>query len=124
MIGGLSSSSMRPPMCSIMAGKVSASIGGGVLAQRLDPALEAWVGRGQHTVALVLVALDPLLPASRGHPEAEDQHDRVGGSRIGGVLGSHGSPPDVGISPECRPGAKLSASLKWVIISSSAHRTS
>ena len=52
MIGGLSSSSMRPPMCSIMAGKVSASIGGGVLAQRLDPALEAWVGRGQHTVAL------------------------------------------------------------------------
>ena len=30
-----------------------------------------------HAVALALVALDPVLPAARGHPEAVDQDDGV-----------------------------------------------
>jgi hypothetical protein len=64
--------------------------GGGVLAERLDLDLEAWVGGGEHAVAAALVALDPLLPTSGGHPEAVDQNDGVWGGRIWGVLGGHG----------------------------------
>src|SRR5215204_1700561 len=89
MIGGLSSSSMRPPMCSIMAGRSAPRSGRGPRAAP-RPALEAWVGRGQHTVALVLVALDPLLPASRGHPESVDQYDGVGGGGLRCAIVGHG----------------------------------
>src|SRR5215204_748097 len=63
---------------------------GGVLAQRLDLDLKAWVGRGEHAVTLAFVTLDPLLPASGGHPESVDQDDGVWSGRIGGVLGGHG----------------------------------
>src|SRR5215204_7094871 len=63
---------------------------GGVLAQRLDLDLKAWVGRGEHAVTLAFVTLDPLLPASWGHPESVDQDDGVWSGRIGGVLGGHG----------------------------------
>ncbi|HKH36957.1 MAG TPA: hypothetical protein VKA82_07285 [Rubrobacter sp.] len=38
--------------------------GGGIRIERFDLHLKAWVGRGEHAVTLVLVALDPLLPAS------------------------------------------------------------
>src|SRR5215203_4771307 len=62
---------------------------GGVLAQRLDLDLQAWVGRGEHAVALAFVTLDPLLPAAWGHPESVDQYDGVWGARIGSVLGGH-----------------------------------
>src|SRR3712207_7564878 len=48
---------------------------------------EARVGGGQHAVALGLVALYPLLPAQRGHPEAVDQDYRVGGAPARGVVG-------------------------------------
>src|SRR5215203_650001 len=63
---------------------------GGVLAQRLDLDLKAWVGRGEDAVTLAFVTLDPLLPASGGHPESVDQDDGVWSGRIGGVLGGHG----------------------------------
>jgi len=37
---------------------------GGVLVERLDLDLKAWVGGGEHAVAAILVVLDPLLPAA------------------------------------------------------------
>src|SRR5918997_6763574 len=64
--------------------------GGGVLAQGLDLYLQAGVRGCEHAEALALVALDPPLPAARGHPEAVDQHDGVGGGPVDGVLGGHG----------------------------------
>jgi hypothetical protein len=60
---------------------------GGVFVERLDLYLEARVCGGERTVALALVVLDPVLPASGGHPEAVDQNYGVGGSRIGAVVG-------------------------------------
>ena len=65
---------------------------GGVLVERLHLYLKAWVGGGEHAVALALVVLDPLLPAAGGHPEAVNQHDGVRGGRVGGVLGGHARP--------------------------------
>src|SRR3712207_5158829 len=52
---------------------------GRVLVQRLYLYLQAGVGRSEHTIATVLIALDPLLPAARSHPESVDQDDGVGG---------------------------------------------
>jgi hypothetical protein len=43
---------------------------GGVLVQRLDLYLEARVGWGDEAVASAPIALDPVLPAAGGHPEA------------------------------------------------------
>src|ERR687890_925193 len=63
---------------------------GGILVERLDLYLEAWVGGGQHAVSLVLVVLDPVLPATGCHPEAVNQDDGVRDGWIGGVLGGHG----------------------------------
>ena len=63
---------------------------GGVLVERLHLDLKAWVGGGENAVALALVALDPVLPAAGGHPEAVNQDDGVRGGRVGGVLGGHG----------------------------------
>jgi hypothetical protein len=62
---------------------------GWVLVERLDLNLEARVCGGEHAVTLALVVLDPLLPASWGHPQAVDQDDGVRGARVGGVLGVH-----------------------------------
>src|SRR5215212_1913517 len=62
---------------------------GGVLVERLDLYLEARVCGGEHAVSLVLVVLDPLLPATWGHPQAVHQDDGVWSGRIGGVLGGH-----------------------------------
>src|SRR5215218_6077439 len=62
----------------------------GVLVERLDLYLKAWVGRSEHAIAAALVALDPVLPASGGHPEPMDQDDGVWSTRIRGVvLGGH-----------------------------------
>src|SRR5215213_1161309 len=62
----------------------------GVLVERLDLYLEAWVGRSEHAIAAALVALDPVLPASWGPPEPMDQDDGVWSTRIRGVvLGGH-----------------------------------
>ena len=63
---------------------------GWVPSQRLDLYLEAGVGGGEDTVALALVALDPLLPAAWSHPQTMDKDDGVGSGRIGRVLGSRG----------------------------------
>jgi hypothetical protein len=63
---------------------------GGVLVERLYLYLKAWVCGGEHAVSLVLVVLDPVLPATGCHPEAVNQHDGVGRSPVGGVFGSHG----------------------------------
>src|SRR5829696_8056059 len=68
---------------------------GGVLVERLDLYLKARVGRGEHTVAAALVVLDPVLPATGCHPQPVNQEDGVRGARVGGVLGSHGGPPNV-----------------------------
>jgi pimeloyl-ACP methyl ester carboxylesterase len=38
--------------------------------------------RGEHPVAAGPVPRDPLLPDQRGHPQAVDQHDRVGPVRV------------------------------------------
>src|SRR5829696_1236645 len=63
---------------------------GGVLVQGLYLYLQAGVGRSEHAIALALVALDPVLPASWGHPEPMDQDDGVWSTRITGVvLGDH-----------------------------------
>jgi hypothetical protein len=50
----------------------------GLLPQSLHLDLQARVSRGEHTVAAALVALDPLLPPARCHPEAVYEHDGVG----------------------------------------------
>src|SRR5829696_571078 len=65
--------------------------GRGVLAQRLHLDLQAGVGGGENAVTLLLVVPYPLLPTSWGHPQPVDQQDGVGGERIWGVLGCHGS---------------------------------
>src|SRR5215208_3953128 len=82
---------------------------GGVLAQPFDLALEARVGRGQHAVTAALVTLDPLLPASGGHPEAVDQDDGIWSvGCVGGVLCGHGSATSVWIEGRTRqPRLKL-----------------
>ena len=46
--------------------------------ERLDLDLETGVCGGEDAVALRLVVRDPVLPAARRHPEAVDQHDRIG----------------------------------------------
>jgi hypothetical protein len=79
-----------PSRCSTIAGTVKALDRRGVLAQSLNLDLKARVSRGKHAVAAALVALDPLLPAARGHPEAVDQDDGVGKGLVGGVLCGHG----------------------------------
>src|SRR5215213_6475012 len=62
----------------------------GVLVERLDLYLEAGVGRSERAIAAALVALDPVLPASWGHPEPMDQDDGVWSTRIRRVvLGGH-----------------------------------
>jgi hypothetical protein len=45
--------------------------------ERLDLGLEARVRRREDAEALPLVVVDPVLPASWGHPEAVDEHDGV-----------------------------------------------
>src|SRR5215217_7970443 len=45
----------------------------GVLVERLYLYLQAGVCWGEHMIATVLIALDPLLPAARSHPESVDQ---------------------------------------------------
>src|SRR5918995_2426540 len=63
---------------------------GGVFVQRLNLDLKAWVCGSHHAVSLVLVVLDPVLPAAGGHPEPMDQDDGVWSARIRGiVLGGH-----------------------------------
>src|SRR5215218_8099942 len=63
---------------------------GGILVERLYLYLQAGVGRSEHAIAAALVALDPVLPASWGHPEPVDQDDGVWSTRIRGVvLGGH-----------------------------------
>src|SRR3712207_6725170 len=64
---------------------------GGILVQGLYLYLQAGVGRSEHAIAAALVALDPVLPAARSHPQTVDQHDGVWSTRIRGVvLGGHG----------------------------------
>src|SRR3712207_9521848 len=78
---------------------------------------EARVGGGQHAVALGLVALYPLLPAQRGHPEAVDQDYRVGGAPARGVVGQGSllASPSPTEPRECAPGAAPAVSPKRVI---------
>src|SRR5829696_6266008 len=114
MIGGLSSSSMRPLCARLWRGRSAPRSGRGPRAAP-RPALEAWVGRGQHTVALVLVALDPLLPASRSHPEAVEKHDGVGGGGLRCAIVGHGdllTSPFSSRSPVC-PMRGLGAPSRW-----------
>jgi hypothetical protein len=55
----------------------------GISVERLHLDLESGIGRGENAVAGLLVTLDPVLPASRGHPEAVDQDNGVRGGRVG-----------------------------------------
>src|ERR687889_2133575 len=61
----------------------------GIIAQGLYLYLQARVCGGEHTIALALVALDPPLPASGGHPEAVHQHDGVRSGSLRGAVVSH-----------------------------------
>src|ERR1700730_7426605 len=63
----------------------------GVLAEVLDAALHAGPRGSDDLVALLAIAIDPVLPAQRGEPEAVDQNNRVGGRRIGSRC--HYTPP-------------------------------
>src|SRR5919112_1656068 len=63
--------------------------GGWVLAQGLDLYLQARICGSQHAVSLVLVALDPLLPAAGGHPESVNQDDGVRSGSLRGAVVSH-----------------------------------
>ena len=47
----------------------------GIGVERLDLALEAGVGRCQHAVAALGVAVDPVLPTARSHPQSVNQDD-------------------------------------------------
>src|SRR5919112_2531192 len=59
----------------------------GIIAQGLDLYLQARVCGGENAVSLALVALDPPLPAARGHPESVNQDYGVrSGSLRGGVV--------------------------------------
>jgi hypothetical protein len=55
----------------------------------LDLTLHARPGGRDHLEALLALAVDPALPAARRHPEAVDEHDRVG-------PGGHGAAPHGG----------------------------
>src|SRR6266545_386248 len=74
---------------------------GGIRVQRLDLHLESRVGRGEDAVAAALVASDPVLPASRCHPEAVDEDDRVGCRSLGGHAFSF--PADAPTSSDTSP---------------------
>ena len=97
---------------------------GRVLAQGLDPALEARAGWGQHPVALGLVALHPLLPAQLRDPESVDQDYCVGGALTRGVVGQGSllASPSSPEPRECAPESALGVSPKCVISGSNPAR--
>src|SRR5829696_9466938 len=102
---------------------------GGVLVQGLYLYLQAGVGRSEHAIAAALVALDPVLPASWGHPEPMDQDDGVWSTRIRGVvLGGHedllSQRGQLAKRPECgsdffRDSCDCSHAAKWPPFSTS-----
>src|SRR3954453_4364868 len=49
----------------------------GIGIERLDLGLESRIGGGENSVAGLLVVLDPVFPASWGHPEAVDEDNGV-----------------------------------------------
>src|SRR6185437_10868343 len=57
----------------------------GVAAKLLDVALHARPASRDHAESATRVAVHPMLPAQRGHPETMNQHDGVwrGGGRSG-----------------------------------------
>src|SRR5215212_3521839 len=69
----------------------------GVFVEGLYLYLQARICGGEHAVSVVLVVLDPVLPATGCHPESVNQDDGVWSGWIGGLLGSHGGPPNVAI---------------------------
>src|SRR5262245_52782065 len=49
-----------------------------IAVERFDLDRESRIRWGEHAVAPGFVACDPVLPASRRHPEAMDEYDRIG----------------------------------------------
>src|SRR5262245_45752424 len=64
-----------------------------IAVERFDLDLKPRIGWSEDAVASRLVTWDPVLPASRRHPEAVNQHDRVGTFRWRGHGGSPWSSP-------------------------------
>ena len=62
---------------------------GGVGAELLGVDIHAGPAGREHVVAALAVAVDPVLPAQRGHPQAVDQHDRP---RRCALTGAHRGP--------------------------------
>src|SRR5438094_10517375 len=55
----------------------------GIGIERLDLGLESRISGGENSVAGLLVVLDPVFPASWGHPEAVDEDDGVWSVLVG-----------------------------------------
>src|SRR5262245_38622489 len=60
-----------------------------IAVERFDLDLEPWIRWSEDAVALGFIARDPVLPASRRHPEAMNQYNRIGTFRLRG----HGASP-------------------------------
>src|SRR6188474_344574 len=60
-----------------------------IAVERFDLDLESRIRWCQDAVALGVIARDPVFPASRRHPEAMNEHDRIGLFRPHG----HGAAP-------------------------------
>jgi hypothetical protein len=52
-----------------------------IAVEGFDLDLEPGIRWSEHAVALGFIACDPVLPASRRHPEAMNQYDRIGSFR-------------------------------------------
>src|SRR5688572_30655009 len=60
-----------------------------IAVERFDLDLEPRIRWSEDAVALGFIARDPVLPASRRHPEAMNQYNRIGTFRLRG----HGASP-------------------------------
>src|SRR5262245_18191220 len=68
-----------------------------IAVERLDLDLESRIRRREDAIAPGLIARDPVLPASRRHPEAMNQDNRIGTFRLRGHRASPcGSPSGAG----------------------------
>src|SRR5215831_17390908 len=59
-----------------------------IAVERFDLDLEPRIRWSDDAVALGFIAHDPVLPASRRHPEAMNQYNRIGTFRLRGHGGS------------------------------------
>ena len=83
-----------------------------VTAELLGLALESGPRFRNDCVALVPVALGPVLPAERRHPHSVNQHDRLSAGRIRSSR-IHGASLDSNDPLQARPTASYPITQRW-----------